>query len=368
MIGFVERIRHGRIQVLLSAYIDGEVTPSETARVEEHVAGCEECVSELGSLRATSRLLRSLPGLEVPRSFSLAEAHAPVGFAPQLVWTTRFATSLAALFLVALLLGDVLGFVGQTPQQGSQEQAFSAAQAPAAPALAPAPAAPAPPAPAAPSPAAPAPAPAPAAAAESIAPTLETQAMPAPAAPAPAPAPAAAAPAPAAPAADEPIAPALEARAMPSPATPAPAAAEAETAGESEETLAPRALAAPAAPDVEEQPSEAETAGAPEQSTKAATSRSAIDEPVRQVEEAESLAAPPPLPERRLPPPAADERAAPLDEPVAGAAAARDAVSDDDAASGLAVPLRELEIALGALVALLLAFTYWVARRGAGWL
>ncbi len=350
MIGFVERIRHGRIQVLLSAYIDGEVTPSETVRVEEHVAGCEECERELGSLRATSSLLRSLPELEVPRSFALTEAPAPVGFAPQLVWTTRFATSLAALFLVALLLGDVLGFVGQTPQQGSQEQALSAAQAPAAPALAPAPAAPAPPAPAAPAPTAPAPA------------------APAPAAPAPAPAPAAAAPAPAAPAADEPMPPALEARAVPAPAAPAPAAAVAETAGESEETLAPRALAAPAAPDVEEQPSEAETAGAPEQSTKAATTQTAIGEPVQQVEEAESLAAPPPLPERRLPPPAADESAAPLDEPVAGAAAARDAVSDDDVASGLAVPLRELEIALGALLALLLAVTYWVARRGAGWL
>ena len=101
------------MQILLSAYIDGEVTPSEAARVDEHLAGCEECVSELDGLRATSGLLRSLPKLEVPRAFALMEAPVSVGFAPQFVWTTRFATSLAALFLVALILGDVLGFVGQ---------------------------------------------------------------------------------------------------------------------------------------------------------------------------------------------------------------------------------------------------------------
>ena len=84
MIGFVERLWHGRMQILLSAYVDGEVTPSEVVRVEEHLAGCEECVSELESLRATSNLLRSLPDLEVPRSFTLREVPAPVGFTPQL--------------------------------------------------------------------------------------------------------------------------------------------------------------------------------------------------------------------------------------------------------------------------------------------
>ncbi|MCH7551028.1 MAG: zf-HC2 domain-containing protein, partial [Proteobacteria bacterium] len=49
------------MQILLSSYIDGEVTPSEAVRVEEHLAGCEDCVSELASLRATSSLLRGLP-------------------------------------------------------------------------------------------------------------------------------------------------------------------------------------------------------------------------------------------------------------------------------------------------------------------
>ena len=376
MIGFLDRKRHSRLQILLSAYIDGEVTPSEAARVEEHLAGCRECVGELSSLRATSSLLRSLPELEVPRSFALTEAPAPVRFAPQLVWTTRFATSLAALFLVALLLGDVLGYVGQTRSQGSRELASRAVQAPAAPAkalesglaglpgspgnpgLAPAPAAAS--APAAPAPAAPVPAPA------APAPAAPAPAAPAPAAPAPA-APAPAAPAPAATPAAETLT--LEARALPAPApaaapAPALAAAEAETAGETEDLIAPQTLAAPAAPDVEEPSPEVESAAAPERSTQAATSRSAIDESAEQAERAEGSAAPLPSPAPALPPSTTEETATPVDEPVAGAAAARDGVSEGEVAGGLAIPVRELEIVLGVLVVLLLAVTYCVSRRG----
>ena len=457
MIGFVEKIRHNRMQILLSAYIDGEVTPSEAVRVENHLRGCERCVSEITSLRATSRLLRSLPELELPRSFALAEAPAPVVFAPQLVWTTRFATSLAALFLVALLLGDVLGFVGQTPPSRSREESFRSVQAPAAPAapapqvasepapaapvpeVASAPAAPAPlaasepaavapaplvasePAPAAPAPlaasepapAAPAPlvasapapeAPAPLAASEPApeapapaaapAPALAAPAPPAASAPAPLapapvassePAPAAAAPlvasepAPAAPAppaasAPAPAAPAPKEASEPAPLAPAPLAAsepapalatvEAETAVESDDALGPQTLTAPSAPDIEETPAEVETTDEPEMSTKTAASQPAIDEPVPQVEKAETLAVPPPSPARDLPLPAADENAAPLEELAVETATARDSGFDDNLAGGLAIPVRELEIALGALLALLLAVSYWVAHRG----
>ncbi len=163
---------------------------------------------------------------------------------------------------------------------------------------------------------------------------------------------------------------------MPAPAAPAPAtepapalaAAEAETAGEAEDMIASQTLAAPAAPQVEEPSPEVEVEAAPEQSAKVATAQSVIDEPVEQVEKVESLAAPPPSPARGLPPLTTEKIATPLDEPepVVGAAAARDGVSEGDVARGLAIPVRELEIVLGALVALLLAATYWAARRGVG--
>ena len=343
MIGFVEKLWHGRMQILLSAYIDGEVTPSEAVRVEEHLAGCEECVSELESLRATSNLLRSLPDLEVPLSFALREAPAPVGFTPQLVWTTRFATSLAALFLVALLLVDVLGFVDQTPKSGPQEQEFRTvlAPAPAAPASEPAPAAAAV---AAPAPSAAAPAP--------------------PAAPAPAPALASTSEPEVAPAA--PAAPALAAAAEESAPTFELAATSAETVVETDDTTAPQTLAAPVSPEVEEPPLAAKAAAAPEQSTQTVASQPGTDEPAQQAVAAESLAAPAPSVARSLPAPAVEEKTAPVEEPAAEAIAGRDGVSDEGVTNWPAVPVRELEIALGVLLALLLAVTYWVTRRRVG--
>ena len=68
MIGLPGIRRHAKLRELLSAYIDGEVSASETLRVEEHLSGCQECQDELASLRSTVGLLRRLPELAVPRS------------------------------------------------------------------------------------------------------------------------------------------------------------------------------------------------------------------------------------------------------------------------------------------------------------
>lgn len=378
------------MQILLSAYIDDEVTPSEAARVEEHLAGCEDCVGELDSLRATSSLLRGLPELRVPRSFALTEAPATVGFAPQLVWTTRFATSLAALFLVVLLLSDVLGFVGQSPEGETQKQAFITAPMPAAPAAAAPAAAPAAalesrttglpgppgnpglvresaPAAAAPALAAPAPAapdapaiaaPAPAAASALAAPTPAPVAAPAPAAaalaaPAPVPAPTA-----------EPLEVTLESRAMPAAPVQALAAAEAETAVESDETVASQTLAAPAAPEVEEPKIESLAAG--DLPPQPVTAQADIDEPVEQTQEAAPTTPLPPPIVRALPAAAVEESAPIVEEPVAEAQMPEVIVPETKEYREFRMPLRELEIALGGLVVLLLAATFWVARRSAG--
>jgi anti-sigma factor (TIGR02949 family) len=42
----------------LSAYLDGELTPSEAVAVREHVAGCPECASHYATLVSTSRQLK----------------------------------------------------------------------------------------------------------------------------------------------------------------------------------------------------------------------------------------------------------------------------------------------------------------------
>ena len=43
VIGLTGIGRHRRMRLLLSAYIDGEVTPIEAGRVEKHLVGCDEC-------------------------------------------------------------------------------------------------------------------------------------------------------------------------------------------------------------------------------------------------------------------------------------------------------------------------------------
>ncbi len=46
---------------LLSAYIDNELSPAETAQVETHLGACEICQAEFEELRGVSSLVRQLP-------------------------------------------------------------------------------------------------------------------------------------------------------------------------------------------------------------------------------------------------------------------------------------------------------------------
>lgn len=57
-------IWHQRYRRSLNAYVDGELKASESRRLEEHLAGCGECRSELEKLKELQGLLRQ--GLEDP--------------------------------------------------------------------------------------------------------------------------------------------------------------------------------------------------------------------------------------------------------------------------------------------------------------
>src|SRR5262249_55292527 len=48
------------IRPLLSAYVDGEVTPAERAQVESHLASCAECARVLAEYRALGSNIREL--------------------------------------------------------------------------------------------------------------------------------------------------------------------------------------------------------------------------------------------------------------------------------------------------------------------
>ncbi|HET8569549.1 MAG TPA: zf-HC2 domain-containing protein [Candidatus Limnocylindria bacterium] len=45
----------------LSAFLDGELAPERRVEVERHLAACRECAARSGELRATARLIASLP-------------------------------------------------------------------------------------------------------------------------------------------------------------------------------------------------------------------------------------------------------------------------------------------------------------------
>ena len=274
MIGFLGIGTHSKLRALLSSYVDGEVSAAEARQVESHLAGCEACQRDLHTLRATVGLLSELPALDLPRSFQLQGAPAGVRPGVSYVWGPALATSMAAVLLTVLLLGDASGFLAQTGRTAIE----AAAAASALPAPAPAPPAAAP-------------------AAEMAAPAA-AMAAPAPAAPAPAPAPRIAA----APVAPTPTAPQELTEAD------APVAAAAAPAEDLAAARAPR----PASP---ERPVEEDVAE--EEMTR----------------EAETL----------------------LDAPPAGAVA--------ESREGLRLPLRELEVAAGAVLLLLTSTTLWLVRR-----
>ncbi|MGD8404562.1 MAG: hypothetical protein PVJ21_12940 [Anaerolineales bacterium] len=84
----------------LSAYLDGQLKPSEVARLETRLQTDSQLASILQDLRQTRGLLRRLPQRRAPRNFTLTPKM--VGQKPPLPRTYpifRFATALATLLL-----------------------------------------------------------------------------------------------------------------------------------------------------------------------------------------------------------------------------------------------------------------------------
>jgi hypothetical protein len=108
---------HQWVEESLSAYMDGELSSAETARVERHLRECEACSENLATLRQTVALLKELPAKPAPRSFAVrpARVKARRAVVPP-AWgfgLLKGATALAALLLVVLIGGDLaLRFVG----------------------------------------------------------------------------------------------------------------------------------------------------------------------------------------------------------------------------------------------------------------
>ncbi len=126
---------------LLSAYLDGELSPSDSTRLEARLRSERELVSVLDDLRATRTLLRKLPKRRAPRNFTLTRKM--VGLNPPLPRSYpafRFATVVATLlFFFTFGINALAPQLVQAPGYGfggggggvDQPELFSA-QAPAA--------------------------------------------------------------------------------------------------------------------------------------------------------------------------------------------------------------------------------------------
>jgi hypothetical protein len=86
---------------LLSSYLDGQLKPSDSARLENRLKTDPQLASVVNDLRATRTLLRKLPQRRAPRNFTLTRKM--VGQNPPLPKAYpffRFASALATLLFV----------------------------------------------------------------------------------------------------------------------------------------------------------------------------------------------------------------------------------------------------------------------------
>ncbi len=99
---------------LLSAYLDGRLTPAEAARLEARLAADPELRRRLQELRRVVQLLTQAPRLAVPRAFVLSEAQVATVSSSRALgrmrWRSGFVRGLTlATAVVALALVFTLG-------------------------------------------------------------------------------------------------------------------------------------------------------------------------------------------------------------------------------------------------------------------
>ena len=105
---------------LLSSYLDGQLSPSDSARLESRIAADPNLRAVMDDLREARSLLRRLPSRKAPRNFTLTRQM--VGQRPPMPRAYpafRFVTTLATL-----LLFFTVGLNFFAPQLASQAPAF----------------------------------------------------------------------------------------------------------------------------------------------------------------------------------------------------------------------------------------------------
>ena len=126
----------------LSSYLDGQLSASESARVESRLSSDPELASAFNDIRAARSILRKLPARKAPRNFTLTRQM--VGLKPPLpraYSVFRFSTAFASFLLILTFAVNVLprlSFGAGAPAAPVAQEAYglgggaAAAEAPAA--------------------------------------------------------------------------------------------------------------------------------------------------------------------------------------------------------------------------------------------
>jgi hypothetical protein len=120
----------------ISAYVDEELSSREVQRVYGHLQTCDECRALADDLRATKTLVREMPPLRAPRSFTLGPEFAPAppparapvyAPAPKRGWF-NFAPAIAmsAAVLMLLVFVDLASFSGKGTDSSGGSSELSA--------------------------------------------------------------------------------------------------------------------------------------------------------------------------------------------------------------------------------------------------
>jgi hypothetical protein len=107
----------------LSAYLDGELSQAERARLESRFARDAGLSAALDELRTTRALLRRTPRRRAPRSFTLTPKMAGLRPPqPRAVPVLRFASVVATLLLFVTFAGNLLGPIALGAQAPSPQK------------------------------------------------------------------------------------------------------------------------------------------------------------------------------------------------------------------------------------------------------
>ncbi|MCJ7709097.1 MAG: zf-HC2 domain-containing protein [Anaerolineales bacterium] len=111
----------------LSAYLDGELTPAEAARLDARLREEAPLAEALAEMRATKRALGLLPMLRPPRNFTLTPEMAGIR-EPRRYPVLRWASALATLAFMAACGLDAFGVLSRGVSFGASAPAPMAAE------------------------------------------------------------------------------------------------------------------------------------------------------------------------------------------------------------------------------------------------